>query len=97
MMEAAATWTGDGNTTWWIKRNPFSKAWGLQPAGDLWELVREAYLSRGTKAQCLTKVKGHATDEQVNSGEVEEHHKKGNDKTDQLADDVVKEHGEEVT
>ena len=48
MMKSAAKWNQDQSETWWIKRNPFKKPWGLQPDGDLWESVWEAYLARGT-------------------------------------------------
>ena len=49
-----------------IKRgNPFGKAWGLQVDGDLWEVAWNAVLTRGIGNQYLRKVKGHATDEDV--------------------------------
>ena len=96
MMKSAAKWNQDQSATWWIKRNPFKKPWGLQPDGDLWESVWEAYLARGTDAQELTKVKGHATDRQVELGEVKDRDKKGNDKSDQFADYGVEEHGSAV-
>ena len=45
--------------------NPFGKAWCLQVDGDLWEVAWNAVLKRGIGNQYLRKVKGHATEEDV--------------------------------
>ena len=41
------------------------KPWGLQPDGGLWNITWDAILTRGPRAQTLTKAKGHATKEDV--------------------------------
>jgi hypothetical protein len=74
-------------------RNPFRKAWGLQTDGDLWEPVWIAVLKRGAKNQDLRKVKGHATEQQVQEGQATRADKVGNDKSDDLADDGVRDIG----
>ena len=92
LMEVACRCNDDSSATQWIKLNPLTKPWGLQPDRGLWELEWEACLTRGTHAQQLTKVNGHATVKQVELAEVEEHHKKGNDQADKFADYGVYEH-----
>ena len=66
-------------------KNPFRKPWGLQADGDLLEQAWEAVLQSGHAAQTLTKVKGHATEEQVNKGLVRPCDKSGNDWADDFA------------
>ena len=73
-----------GNLQKWPK-NPFKKAWGLQTDGGLWEQAWIAILRRGSRNQKVRKVKGHATDEQVEAGTVKIEDKVGNDKSDDLA------------
>ena len=51
-----------------LRGNPFGKAWGLQVDGDLWEQAWNAVLIRGIGNQHLRKVKGHATEEDVEKG-----------------------------
>ena len=41
---------------------------GLQKDGGLWEQAWKAVLKRGAASQDLRKVKGHATDEDVEAG-----------------------------
>ena len=43
------------------KQNPYTKPWGLQKDGDLWEVAWLAILRRGARNQTIRKVKGHAT------------------------------------
>ena len=62
------------------------KSWGLQVDGGvcqrLWQLVR----ARGAKSIIITKAEGHATDEQVEDGIVEEQDKRDNGKANGAAD-----------
>ena len=69
--------------------NPFRKAWGLQTDGDLWEQAWRAVLKRGSMNQQLRKVKGHATEEDVEKGVATKEDKVGNDNSDILADKGV--------
>ena len=85
MIELADAWTTDDRPGWWLKKNPFRKPWGLQPDGDLWELAWNAVLQRGPEAQTLSKVKGHATQSQVDEGVVAAEDKEGNDWADDFA------------
>ena len=68
------------------------KHWGLQTDGDLWEAYWRALRSRGSKSIKVTKVKGHATKEQVEEGKVRIEDKIGNDKADLAATAGVDEH-----
>ena len=58
---------------------------GLQKDGDLWKNMWEATLIRGPRAHCITKVKGHATKEEVDKGIATAKDKKGNDQADECA------------
>ena len=46
-------------------KNPFRKAWGVQVDGDLWEQAWLAVSKRGARSQTVRKVKGHATNDDV--------------------------------
>ena len=59
-------------------RNPFSRPWGLQRDGDLWEQAWQAIQKRGSKNQDLRKVKGDATDEDIAAGISKEEDQQGN-------------------
>ena len=85
LQSAAATWLEIVANNWLPKRNPFGKPWGLQTDGDLWQLMWEATLVRGPDAHCITKVKGHATIEDVESGVATMRDKLGNDEADDCA------------
>ena len=85
MLCAAETLADDTSPTWWLRKNPFRKPWGLQADGDLWEQAWEAVLQRGPAAQRLSKVKGHATAQQVEEGLVQACDKAGNDWADEFA------------
>ena len=54
--------------------------------GDLWEHSEKAVRAKGVHAIRITKVKGHVTQEQVDSKQYRPVDKKGNDKADQAAD-----------
>ena len=69
--------------------SPFGKAWGVQIDGDLWEQAWIAVLKRGNGNQSLRKVKGHATDRDIENGKSNPEDKEGNDLSDKLADKGV--------
>ena len=58
---------------------------GLQTDGDLWKALWEATLIRGPAAHCITKVKGHATKDDVAKGIATPKDKCGNDEADNCA------------
>ena len=53
--------------------------------GDLWGFFAESTLAKGPRAINLTKVKGHAAQEMVDEGRVDEEEKKGNAGADEGA------------
>ena len=65
---------------------PFKKPWRLQTDGDLWEVAWQAIHTRGLANQDLRKVKGHATEEDVQQGRSTACDKEGNDRSDKNAD-----------
>ncbi len=69
--------------------NPFGKPWGLQVDGDLWEQAWEAVLKRGWGNQTLRKVKGHATEDDIEKGTSNREYTRGDDLSDELADKAV--------
>lgn len=46
--------------------------------GDLWEFLGGIIIAKGPRAIIVTKVKGHATQEMVDEGRIDERQKKGN-------------------
>ena len=62
---------------------------GLQKDGDLWEQAWKAVLKRGPGNQDLRKVKGHATNQDVEKGKATKEDRHGNDKSDKIADEGV--------
>ena len=85
LQEVAVNWMESVRNNWLPKRNPFRKPWGLQTDGDLWKTLWEATLIRGPEAHCLTKVKGHATADDVANGRATPKDKGGNDQADDCA------------
>lgn len=85
ILKAAETWTNDTSPAWRSRRSPFRKPWGLQADGVLWEQAWEGVLQRGHAAQTLSKVKGHATTQQVDEGLGRACDKEGNDWADEFA------------
>ncbi len=80
-----------------IKRSDRRKAqWKTTSDGDLWEHFFKAVAAKGAHSVRITKVKGHATEEQVAAGEVRSQGKSGNDAADAVADLGVKVHGEDL-
>ena len=59
---------------------------GVQTDGGLWEQAWLAILKRGVANQTLRKVKGHATQEDIEAGRSTPEDKKGNDNSDANAD-----------
>jgi hypothetical protein len=52
----------------------------------LWEIAWEAIIRRGVYNQDLRKVKGHATDEDIEAGRSNRYDRTGNDRSDTNAD-----------
>ena len=72
------------------------RPWLIQTNGDLWELLEKMIKAKGKKAFKATKVKGHATDKQVEQGKHKKEHKEGNDEADRLATQGIAEHGDDT-
>ena len=53
--------------------------------GDLWKMFQDFVAWRGPWSVWLSKVKGHATQEQVERGAVKAEDKEGNDLSDEAA------------
>ena len=68
-------------------RKPEAKHWKLQKDGDVWQAIWRLILAKGPEAIKVTKVKGHATDEDVREGVATAADKAGND----VADSIVRE------
>ena len=60
------------------------RPWGMQPDGDMWAILDEIVNVRGKHATKGTKVKGHATDEDVRKGLTTPSDKQGNDSADKM-------------
>ena len=65
------------------------RPWALQRDGDLWYMYYQHATAKTTTAITITKVKGHATDNMVDTGQVAAADKLGNDKADKAADEGV--------
>ncbi len=72
------------------------KPWGSHKDGDLWQMFYEFAQAKGEQSIKLSKVQGHATDQQVSSGKVKKEDKLGNDKADEAAKKGIGLHGEVV-
>jgi hypothetical protein len=68
------------------RTSPFKRLWSQFQDGDLWERFQRAVEAKGPRWVRLRKVKGHATDEMVSAGNVQEHERLGNNKADANAD-----------
>ena len=60
------------------------RPWGMQPDGDMWAILDEIINVRGKHATKGTKIKGHATDEDVRKGLTTPSDKQGNDSADKM-------------
>ena len=65
---------------------PFKTRWAMLKNGDLWEVFTNIVRRRGPETIAISKVKGHATDEMVDEGQVRLSDKKGNDNADKAAE-----------
>ena len=74
------------------KQQP-KRPFAAQRDGDLWSHFYSALHARGPHSVCFTKVKGHATKQQVEAGEVRMQDKIGNDAADQAAEEGVQTFG----
>ncbi len=70
--------------------------WQTTSDGDLWQHFEEAAKAKGWKSIRITKVKGHATHQQVAEGAIRSCDKIGNDEADRAADIAVQTHGKDV-
>ena len=59
------------------KPTPFKERWAMMKNGDLWEVFAKIVQRRGPESVTISKVKGHATDEMVQEGQVRRADKKG--------------------
>ena len=64
---------------------PTGKGMGLLPDGDMLESIWKGIQARGTHAQRLSKVKGHATFEDVDTGKSTTEERLGNNEADACA------------
>ena len=64
------------------------RPWGLMPNGDLWHVIHQHVLAKGSDHITCTKVKGHATDQDVSNGIATREDKLRNDTADKVADSV---------
>ena len=62
------------------RQTPYKHKWAQMKDGDLWEHVAELVRERGPESVAITKVKGHATQQMVDEGKVEEKKKRGTTK-----------------
>ena len=64
--------------------------------GDLWQKLLAAVKEKGPWSVWVTKVKGHATDEDVGQGIAKVEDKEGNDNADKAADKGAKDKQEKL-
>ena len=65
---------------------PYKQSWALMKDGDLWEVFTDLVKIRGPQTVWITKVKGHATQEMVDEGKVEQEDMRGNSMVDRAVD-----------
>ena len=63
---------------------PSQKPWGIIKECDLWEHAERLCISRPSNATTVSKVKGHATEQDVADGVSTFEHKRGNDRADHV-------------
>lgn len=71
------------------------RPWSTQKDGDLWIMLHEMVRQKGCESIKITKVKGHATDVNVEDGKVDIKDKQGNDKADDYATKGLEGHGDD--
>ena len=96
MLKAAEEIEG-GELAAWYELKLRSKPLGrrnllLMKNGDLWSKVCAAILAKGSSSIKVTKVKGHATQEDIDQGKSNIHDKNGNDEADTVANLAVANH-----
>ena len=72
---------------------PMGVSWKLADDGDLWEQIWDNLLCRSISSTAITKVKGHATEEDVREGRATAADRCGNNIADLAADEGVQAHG----
>ena len=65
------------------------RPWPIQRDGDMWRMYFQHATAKTISAIAITKVKGHATANMVETGQVRATDKLGNDKADEAADEGV--------
>ena len=65
-------------------RKPDKLTWAMQKDGDIWSMVWQAILAKTLAAIFISKIKGHATDDDVASNPVTLTDKIGNDGSDAI-------------
>ena len=68
-----------------IRKGAPRKPWGMQPDGDIWQAIHANLAGRGTGAILVSKLKGHATAQDVLEGRCTEAQRRGNDASDVAA------------
>ncbi len=76
------------------KKKP-KRPWGSQTDGDLWEHFYKSVAAKNPVTVAISKVKGHATHNDVLECKVEERDWIGNSKADELANEGVQVHGQD--
>ncbi len=77
-----------------LRKGKASKTnWMLVSDGDLWHHFEQAAKAKGPRSIRITKIKGHASQEQVDQGIYRTCDKLGNEQADHAADVAVKMHG----
>ena len=75
-------------------RRPDKKHWYLQKDGDVWYAIWRIILAKSPQAIKVTKLKGHATEEDVTVGIIIEVDKSGNHISDTLVKEATLLHGQ---
>ncbi len=71
------------------------KPYASQKDGDLWQIFANYVAAKGPTAIRISKVKGHATEADIEEGKVIRQHREGNDKADLAAKKGIQKHGED--
>ena len=79
-----------GTSTPLHRESPFKRRWHTMKDGDLWKMFQDFVKWKGPWSVWLSKVKGHATQEQVDNGEVRAEDKKGTTSRTKLREEAPK-------
>ena len=74
-------------------RKPEAKHWQMQKDGDVWSAIWRVIIAKGPRAIKVTKVKGHATANDIEEGRATAATKAGNDVADGLVREATALHG----